>query len=440
LTGFERPDVVIDLSGEPSDVLESAPRRLRARAALAVGTVVLLAAIAVVQVANRPRPGPAGAAAPTETQQIAPQPTPSLDEDYDPHLPRQMLAAATFTGSDHGYATMLRCPTHRWRECTAEIMFTEDAGHGWSRVRSPSNARPVDGPPSELYVFDRDTLVLDQADWVPPPDRDATAEPLDPTGDPSVAPSTMPGYQRAGRWVSRNGGLSWHNVSPEPVGVVDAISEDERLIVAQRQSLAVVQVLRPDGSAARLAHQPLGKHVYPFNAIMASDGSVWLSGYVAGGPDQGSGDSAASRLYVSRDRGRTWRAVRLPKDTSAPIVSTADGRTLCSVDYRDDGAKIYTSHNSGTTWRELKLPVVNQAASHLNTSAAPLRDGGVLISHGGKVYRHDPRTGSREVRPDDPEVSWLVAAGAWVVGSSPDGAVWGLPPDGSAWIKLSGLT
>jgi len=425
LAGFERPEVVIDLSGEPSDVLESAPRRPGARAALAAGTVALLI-VAVVQVANRTWPDAVAQAVPSQTQQRG-QASPSPVRELDPAPLLDRLVEATFSDRDHGYVTMIRCPAHRHRECTAEIMFTGDGGRLWSRVRSPSEDRPFDGPLSQLYVFDKDTLVIDRGDFVPDPGVNAT-----PANDSSPRPAGLPGYQPSRRWVSRNGGLSWHEVSPDPVGMVEEISDGERLIFPSRMFSTVAQVLRPDGSSARLANVPLGK-LGPATAVTMEDGGVWLFGDAA----DDSGSYVSTSVYVSRDRGRSWRAVKLPEGVVSAMVLIAAGGTVCLIQYLDGGATIYTSRNSGATWRDLQLSPV--FAPGFDTTVVPLRNAALLIAHGGKLYRNDLRTGSLAALPDSPTLSGLVPAGAWVLGMSPDQAVWG-SPDGSAWMQLSGLT
>ncbi|WP_163506912.1 WD40/YVTN/BNR-like repeat-containing protein [Fodinicola acaciae] len=107
--------------------------------------------------------------------------------------------------------------------------------------------------------------------------------------------------------------------------------------------------------ATGVEHEFGGQHLSVqnggYDAVSATDGSLW--GF---GPYGGKASGNPATVWVSRDRGRTWRDFTPRPDTPmrTGAVATYDGSVgYVAVDASDDladGSKLYTTHDYGQHW------------------------------------------------------------------------------------------
>ena len=452
------PEVLIDLGQAPPEPTPR-PRRLTAGVASALA-IAVVAAVAVggAQFLNRgsnsatiaPR---ASATEPTPEDGLALAGIPSL-------APMQ----ATFTDAEHGYLVMLRCPAGKVEECTSDLSVTDDGGHSWSRRGLPGAALATTIGMGGLFVFDDGGLVFDQPEGYVSTGSEAMPMPSPgPDGEMSFDVTTMPGYRPARRWVSRNGGQTWHEVSRTAKGTVSEAAVDSLLFFPEHNLFAPMaidpstdpsvvfeqlnppaEVLRPDGTSARLKNAPKGGSFSSHAVVHARDGSIWVVGFSPSGPvapPTGSGEFEfpGTVIRVSRDRGRTWHAVTAPDGMAAGQFFTADGRALCFLNYKwpEQAQALVFSHDSGARWTTLAVTKSGSTVDDIGYSVAPLSTGAFLVADGHTVRRLDPGANSLVEVAGAPDIIGLVPAGRWVMGLGKDMATLFGSPDGVSWIELN---
>lgn len=466
------PEVLIDLGQAPPEPT-ARPRRLTAGVATALAVAVVAAGIVgSVQFLNRGKTSAAIVARPTAT---APE-----DEFAISGMPALVPTQATFTDEVHGYLIMLRCPTGKFEECTSDLSVTEDGGRTWWRRALPGAADATATGTGGLGVLAAGSLVLDQPEGFVFTGSEPMPIPSPgPDGEMSFDMTKLPGYRPARRWVSRDGGQTWQGVSREAKGTVSEVSAGSLLFFPEQNSFARMptdpsadptvvfepmsppaEVLRHDGTSARLKNGPTGGTFNSHAVVQALDGSIWVAGFPPSGlvvptaPEEF--EFPGMVIRVSRDRGRTWHEVKPPDGMAAGQFFTALGRTVCLLDYNGaeqaNAARLAYSHDSGANWATLVLPdggsqeetngllgklLGEPSFGGIGYSVAPLPNGKFLVADGRGVRRLDPDAGSLVEVAGAPDIIGVMPAGRWVIGVGKDMATYYGSPDGAIWIELN---
>ncbi len=466
------PEVLIDLGQAPPEPTPR-PRRLTAGIATALAVAVVAAGVVgSVQFLDRGKTSAAIAARPTAT---APE-----DEFAIAGMPPLVPMQATFTDGEHGYLVILRCPTGKFEECTSDLSVTEDGGRTWWRRALPGAADAMATGMGGLGVLDAGSLVLDQPEGI----AFTASEPMQmpspgPDGEMSFDMTKLPGYRPARRWVSRDGGQTWQEVSRKPKGTVSEVPAGSLLFFPEQNSFARMsidpstdptvgfeemsppaEVLWPDGTSARLKNGPKGGTFNSHAVVHALNGSIWVAGFPPSGPvleptAPEEFEFPGMVIRVSRDRGRTWHEVTVPDGMAAGQFFTALGRTLCILDYNGaeqaNATRLVYSHDFGANWVTLVLAeggspeeekgllgklLGETPFSGIGYSVAPLSNGTFLVADGRTVRHLDPDAGRLVEVAGAPDIVGVMPAGLWVIGVGKDMATFYGSPDGVSWIEL----
>jgi hypothetical protein len=404
-----------------------ARRRLRRRVAgfAGVAVAVLLVATATgaaIRLASAGPFGPAGGSVPTG-------PPPSL-----PTLAGARPTEILFTGGGLGYAVLSNChPSTVVVRCRITVAATEDGGATWApRPLPPEAARDAVLSEGQVHVYPlggRRVVV----DWPPMTLGSDTGPDRVGTG---------------GRWFSDNAGRTWQARSRSPEGTLSEVPPDGRPLFGEdspENMDAALQVLRPDGTAARLSPATGGRYG-DASVRVGADGSLWIRGV---GTDPTTDKSTF--VAVSRDRGRSWRTIVVPEFGWPEHVVTVDGHTVYLVALGDATSRlrIQRSTDDGTTWTELNLPSATGAGCHDNlfniwsgepgpegiSAVAAVGDGGLILCTPSGVYRLAANSARFTRLTGAPRLIGLVSAGDLAVGIT-DGFGY-QAGDGRAWQPLS---
>ncbi|WP_163507649.1 hypothetical protein [Fodinicola acaciae] len=257
-------------------------------------------------------------------------------------------------------------------------------------------------------------------------------------------------------YVSLDGGQSW---SKEPAlgAPVDAFPAGWPLDVRQRQVVAI--------DPSNGVPHPLVKKWsadYPYlgesRVMQAKDGSLWRAtgfAYV---------EKLDLRVEVSRDRGRTWSAAKVPSapagyEQAYATVASYDGRTAYALvnemELHQKGfpasvGALYVSHDGGATWSLVSrgavtagsglavLPNGTLLASKVESGAGPDAGQWLMASRdGGRSFQEASGVGG------GPGTIWVrfmrSATGGYVVltltgrGGEPTVNRWYVTTDGMTW-------
>lgn len=403
-TGVDEPDVITELTGlrtalegvvtQPDlDVVVPATRRRRRNRTLRTGAVAAVAAAVLAVVvplqlfggdADAPPAGPA-----TDLAELLPG--------------RSFFAQEVEFAGQRGSIVLHTCSRGLVdKRCDYRMAVTTDRGETWQVRDLPledTSSGTRDHAP-KAYLLGEDAIVLNQVD-----------------GD--------------GRWLSTDGGENWDAVPQAAEGSVDTVPEDAALgfRCAGVETCGEFRpiVIRHDGTSAWLAQgRPAGLDMTKarqaqtgLRPYAATDGSLWLTG---------------DQPYVSRDRGRTWAAVRLPAPGTLAL-STVDGNVVYAVVYGGSAQSVWRSTDGARSWQRLPVP-------DGIWTAVPTADGGALLADerterlmrldAGPTAAADADVGldaARMVRP----------AGDGIFATASDGSYVGswVSPDGEHWIKAS---
>jgi hypothetical protein len=436
-------------------VLGGVVRRQRRRAA--IGGVLAVTALAGVAVAGVELLGSGAGdrtASPTPTVSLSPAEA-RLDALMGnlPYVP----ADAVFPDARHGYALVLSCVDRGAPQtCAPQLAATADGGATW--VRRPLPAGAVAGKSivsARLLALGPTSILVDD------PGRYAEDE---HAGDASAKPSPTapPAWISGHRWFSPDGGRTWAARARRAVGTLPQIplgspvffpppempgGLDPSSEQAAKLFNTATQVLRPDGTAAVLTGGPAGDAYTDVTVTTAADGSVWIPGY-----RYDENDAIVARLLVSRDAGRSFNTLTLPKVTAPPSVYTADGRHVFLLEHDEKGvARLRRSIDGGVTWREVKVPAAGKGARGANTqhtidiftrsagsgvSVAPTPDGGLLLTTRTALYRLAPGgTALTRAKGGAPVVFGLIPAGNVVLALGQNGGTprFFVTIDGKTW-------
>jgi photosystem II stability/assembly factor-like uncharacterized protein len=260
---------------------------------------------------------------------------------------------ASFADAMHGYLVLGQCPTE---VCETWVGATDDAGRSWRAAIVPGLTFPrdnqVSAPRGRLLALDATHAVIEGY-------HDS------PWGSPDHH-----------RWYTSDGGRSWADVPVLPVATVDELPADGHAdadSVGDDAHTLVVRIIRHDGTSAVLAAPPQAD--YPISMLLmdiasAPDGSRWIQG----------GDIDRLSIFVTRDRGRSWRELPLPAGT--PVNGhgyhffPTDGATLYLT---DEGAfRAWRSTDAGQNWTELTVPFDN-GGMDFGLNGFGLRDGRLVV-------------------------------------------------------------
>jgi photosystem II stability/assembly factor-like uncharacterized protein len=320
---------------DPDEMLRRIARARRRRANTLASGVALLAVVALATgtaVARRP-----DSAAPAPGAPASAMPTISPSSSALPNLaPGLALSVAPwvwFADANHVFTVLTRCSAAPETVCTLSVAATADGGQRWQVHPVPGTIKTRDRPyrlPEVMRVLDASRIVM------------------------QVSPPVF----------SADAGATWTTL-PEPNRVVDTIPVGgaATIVVNAGGTLGVV-VLLPDGTTARLAHAPAGAYSPDYADAyvrMSADGSAWISA---------SDGQSAQRVFVSRDRGRTWDEIHMPKEADLALLSTDNGRTVFLVDPKRDD--LWRSVDGGKHWVRMPLPFNHTS----NLEMAPFLDRG----------------------------------------------------------------
>jgi hypothetical protein len=367
-------------------------------------------------------------------------PLPALIGMRTDNLPDQFPADGVFTDPTHGLLLVASCTPNV--ACTATLWATADGAATWQARTLPRPAEVMNSG-YDLLVLEDGTLVFDRPGGyisMPAPGDGRTPSPQDP------AP---PEFVPAKRWVSSDNGRSWRDVPAPPKGTVAEVPAGAGLLVVPAESYDAnpsgsqtmsstlrADVVFPDGSTSRLATPPPGVD-FLARPTFASDGSIWVEGFsMREGPSSQEPSPAMFLVQVSRDRGRSWQKAPLPGGVQSGRFATADGRSLYLVDNQAKAATLYYSHDAGLTWASIDMATARHPGAGgdaFPTTIAALPDGGLIVAHGGVLWRL-AKNGTRLVTVSSPgDVLAVIRAGHGVLAIGPQGHV---TTDGVTWLEL----
>ncbi|MGH3714533.1 MAG: hypothetical protein ACRDT4_13890 [Micromonosporaceae bacterium] len=406
-----------------SDQILSGVRRRRQRRTLlaaAAGATVLLLLGGVGYAATRDR---------DDSRPAVPDPERSEAVHHTEPPPPYLLVEADFSDPAHGYAMWLVCEQRgpvTERGCGYRWQTTTDGGKTWQPGRPP----PVPGfvwarvevtPVPQVATLPGGGIVVDE--------------------DPYTSPDHV-------RWFSDDGGRTWQERTYRPRETIAEAPTGSGVYVwphgDHEADFGRLTVIRPDGTAAWLGDKTPrfdNGEMVSVRVTEASDGNLWV--------DAEHDSDAASKLTVSRDRGRSWTQVALPQANDARVL-TNDGQTVYAA-YPDDsqGADLLRSTDGGRHWAAVKgdegpVPGVVTQYRH-----ALLRDGTVLRTavdvepdQDFDQRVHVLRNGTYESIPGSPQAGLLGVVGARVVAVSyptwfsQKSSYWH-SPDGVHWTRFA---
>jgi len=394
--------------------------------ATSIGAILVLSLVAGLVVLA---PRLLGAARVGWSTLVRPAPPPSADPDTV--VPGLTPAAMMFTDPQHGYLLIYRCVSGDIRQCTYELYATDDGGRGWSRRTVPlaAGAAYLREP---LHVLPEDYLILDE----PVFDTSGTTRSNETA---AVEPQAPPR-----RWLSRDGGRTWTEISTRLQGTVAEVPVGGYLIVTpwvdprrvpatweeiERLSRPF-QVLRPDGTMAALEKPPFLFRflIGPDQPVIGADGSIWLA-------TNGLSATQPVSLMVSPDRGRSWRDVSLPGVDTPVQINTVDGRYVYLLNYANSGeTRLLYSTDAGQRWQEKPMLPWSRAGDYPPRVAA-LPDSGLLVVSEERVYRAAPGMLATAEVTYAPPLTSVVSVGARLFARDARGTFY-ISVDGAHWDEV----
>ncbi|MEU8081814.1 hypothetical protein AB0B31_40920 [Catellatospora citrea] len=363
-------------------------RRRRITAVAALGAVAVLVTLAGTITALRPTAGSLPPAFPPP----APAGSVSLTE----------LPEVWFADADHGFALAQSCLAD---PCQLYVAQTTDGGASWQRHAVPGETFPAEqrSPRVTLRVLSATTLALD-------------------------------GFDGDRRRFTTDGGRTWTEQPVEPQGTVAEIPDGGLAQVRSNTGKPIdIVVLRPDGTSALLATPPLTRPLTSMwtNVAHGDDGSAWVYG----------GDDTKTWLWLSRDRGRTWREVPLPGDAAGPHAGRGPllehGRILYVVETFPK-RRAWRSVDDGAHWADIGKDLPPDPGGDAGLGSVVCFDGTLLVYEptSGAVYRAMPSEDKLGRVGDAP--IWQRAGGRYLRGVGPKGSdgPYEHSPDGLTWTEL----
>ncbi len=143
-------------------------------------------------------------------------------------------------------------------------------------------------------------------------------------------------------------------------------------------------VLTPDGimhpltATEKMTTVPMGR----WWALTSVGGSNFL--YEDGNDEHPPSNGG---LQISRDAGRTWHPARLPSGVSYPSVIGSDGRWMYALAQAGGGGVpqgVIASKDGGRTWQQMSVPKLTPHV-YMGYGVAP--QGGVLLDDGSHLWR-----------------------------------------------------
>ncbi|WP_155371720.1 hypothetical protein [Catellatospora vulcania] len=307
-----------------------------------------------------------------------------------------------FADADHGFALARSCLAD---SCQLYLAATTDGGASWQRHPVPGETFPAEqGGQVGLLVLSATTVALDAFD----------------------------GTRRK---FTTDGGRTWTSPPMEPQGTVAEIPDGGSGEIRSNPGQPIdIVVLRPDGTSALLATPPVTRPLTSMatHVQRADDGSDWVYG----------GDDTRTWLWVSRDRGRTWREVPLPGDAAAPGGGQGPhlehGRIVYVVE-TSPKRRVWRSFDDGAHWADLGKDLPPDPDGEAGLGAVVAFDGTLFVYEPatGAVYRAMP-TEQRLGRVGDVPI-WHRAGSRYLRGAGPkasDGP-FEHSADGLTWTELS---
>ncbi|MEV0459469.1 sialidase family protein [Catellatospora methionotrophica] len=363
-------------------------RRRRITGVAAVCAVAVLATVAGTVATLRPTAGSAPPAFPPP-----PPGTVSMLAEPEVH----------FADADHGFALAQACPAD---VCQLYLAQTVDGGASWQ-------PRPVPGA-----TF--------------PSGRRGSLATLRVLGATTVALDT---FESPTRRFTTDGGRTWTEQPVQPRGTVPEIPEGGLAEVRSEPGKPIgIVVLLPDGTSSTLATPPVTRPLTSMwsNVLRADDGSDWVYG----------GDDTRTWLWVSRDRGRTWREVPLPGDAALPGngqgPEIAHGRIVYVVESYPK-RRVWRSVDDGAHWADLGRDLPPDPGGDIGLGAVVAFDGTLFVFGPPlpvTVYRAMPSEDRLGRVGDVPP--WQRVGARYLQGSGPKGTEqpFRLSADGLTWTEL----
>lgn len=381
-SGLPGPPAATVLSG-----VHGRRRRRRVATTVALGALAVVVTTVGTVAALRPAAAPVPPAVP-------PAPAGQLIP-VDP-------GAIRFADADHGYALAKTCPPS---PCDTVLAATDDGGATWRRQAVPRSVPQDQGLPSvTMRVLDAERVALDD-------------------------------FNGERRWFTVDGGRTWSELSTEPQGTVAEIPVGalaEQRPHPEPLRPAQIVVLRSDGTSALLDTPPAAPHPTVLNTevTLADDGSAWVYG----------GDDNRPWLWVSRDRGRTWREVPLPGTAAievggrGPLVD--HGRVVYVVEEHPQ-RRVWRTVDDGAHWIRLAgdLP---KATADVGLGSVVCFDGSLLVYEPERGALFSAQPDDDRLRPAGDGLIWRRAGSRYVrvSGRDPDTAAYHLSADGLTWAEL----
>jgi hypothetical protein len=197
------------------------------------------------------------------------------------------------------------------------------------------------------------------------------------------------------------------------------------------EAAIVAQVLRADGTAANLSKSPRSTAAASgLPVTFASDGTIWAF--------------AAVPPAMSRDSGRTWQKVGMPKlaDDESGLVDTADGKHLYAITGSSQGVSgLWASDDGGKKWRKLTLPSSESSSSgDQGVTFSVVPDGSFLMQHAGILYTYKVGSSTAaEVPLPGVEFTVISPVHGGVIAVSGDGAAasYYYSVNGGDWMRIT---
>ncbi|MGY0231500.1 hypothetical protein [Longispora urticae] len=382
--------------GDPGGPVPGARRRrLIWTGALVTGVLVVAGGLAL---ALRPERGGAPAA------HRSPGPP------HGASTPREL--GLVFLDPQRGYSLAARCGADG--VCGTHLGRTDDGGRHWSWHRLPETVVRSASPQGE------------------------TTSSGEPRFQVVSASGVVVDLSDTDRLVTTDDGVTWTPQSTAPQGTVEELPPGAGVTASVGSGPGEIRLTatRPDGAAVLLAHPPEAR-VRGFAATVANQGGVLCVS---------AQDASGHVLLVSRDRGRTWQTVPVPREVAMDGLARGKVHPAAGVIYLPDDSNRRVWRHDGTGWTSFDLPAKSTGSSipPISTARQDGVDGLIVADSATAAVYEVSGAGVKKILDGRSPMLTVGAAGTLMTGQGMargDGGASGsdtvlLSADGRTWTEL----